>query len=109
MASGWIVLIVPLGLTAALVGIALYNRSASVSSRSRPVRSTPRSRRYVAPWVLTVLRPLFTYNQHRDAYILRGVGRRTGPVLRNRAEGREPSGRFSRDEQHAEPELLEKP
>jgi hypothetical protein len=28
------------------------------------------------------LSPLFTYNYSRDAFVLRGVGRRVGPVLR---------------------------
>ncbi len=29
-----------------------------------------------------LLTPVFGYNYSRDAYILRGVGRRVGPVLR---------------------------
>jgi hypothetical protein len=49
-----------------------------------------RPRRYVSPRVLTVLRPAFRYSRSRDAYILRGIGKQTGPVLRE-----EP--RFSRD------------
>ncbi len=29
-----------------------------------------------------LLTPVFGYNYSRDAYVLRGVGRRVGPVLR---------------------------
>jgi hypothetical protein len=32
--------------------------------------------------LLGALLPLFGYNHNRDAYILRGVGRRFGPVLK---------------------------
>lgn len=35
-------------------------------------------------------KPLFRYSSGRDAYVLRGVGRHIGPVLRTR------SGRFDR-------------
>jgi hypothetical protein len=31
---------------------------------------------------LRLLRPLFAYNYSRDAYVLRGIGRSVGPVLR---------------------------
>jgi len=30
------------------------------------------------------LRPLLRYSAGRDAYVLRGIGRRVGPVLRRR-------------------------
>jgi hypothetical protein len=46
------------------------------------MRATPRPRHYVARHWLLLLRPLFTYNYARDAYVMRGVGRRYGPVLR---------------------------
>jgi hypothetical protein len=46
------------------------------------VRAVKRPRRYVAKHWLLLLRPLFTYNFSRDAYVLRGVGRHFGPVLR---------------------------
>jgi hypothetical protein len=42
----------------------------------------PRPRRYVSPALLTLLRPLFRQSMSRDAYILRVVGHRFGPVLR---------------------------
>jgi hypothetical protein len=47
--------------------------------RKRTVR---RTRRYVAGLWLTLLSPILRYSSSRDAYILRGIGRRTGPVLR---------------------------
>jgi len=41
--------------------------------------------------LLAVLRPLFVYNDHRDAYVLRAVGRKHGPVLKpDRRMHREP-------------------
>jgi hypothetical protein len=97
VASGWLVLIVPLALTIVLVGVALYSRSPPASSRNRTVRTTPRTRRYVAPRLLRALRPVFVYNHNRDAYILRAVGKRIGPVLRSSEDRRERSGRFERE------------
>jgi len=44
------------------------------------VRS-PRRRRSVAPSTLTLLWPLFRYSAIRDAYVLRLIGGRRGPVL----------------------------
>jgi hypothetical protein len=41
----------------------------------------PRHRRYIGRRTLMVLRPLYRYSYPRDAYVLRGVGRRFGPVL----------------------------
>jgi hypothetical protein len=41
-----------------------------------------RTRRYVAGHWLSLLRPLFRYSYSRDAFVLRGVGRAMGPVLR---------------------------
>ena len=46
------------------------------------MRSVRRPRRYVAKHWLVLVRPLFAYNFTRDAYVLRGVGRQLGPVLR---------------------------
>ena len=43
---------------------------------------TRRKRRYVSPALLSVLRLLFRHSGSRDAYVLRGVGHRVGPVLR---------------------------
>ena len=41
-----------------------------------------RTRRYVAKNALLLVRPLFRYSYSRDAFVLRGVGRSVGPVLR---------------------------
>ena len=41
-----------------------------------------RTRRYVAKNTLLMLSPLFRYSYSRDAFVLRGVGRSVGPVLR---------------------------
>jgi hypothetical protein len=41
-----------------------------------------RRRRYVSQHWFTLLSPLLRYSYSCDAYILRGVGRRLGPVLR---------------------------
>jgi hypothetical protein len=38
----------------------------------------------VPPGLLTVLRPLFRYSYTIDAYVLRGVGRHVGPILKPR-------------------------
>jgi hypothetical protein len=43
---------------------------------------THRPRRYVARRWLVLMRPVLRFSPGRDAYILRGVGRRFGPVLR---------------------------
>jgi hypothetical protein len=47
--------------------------------------AAPRPRREVAPVITRVLPLLgFRYSRARDAYVLRGVGRRVGPVLASR-------------------------
>src|SRR5262245_32375327 len=61
---------------------------AALQSRMTNVRAVKRPRRYVARHWLFLLRPVFGYNFTRDAYVLRGVGRQLGPVLR--AERRTP-------------------
>jgi hypothetical protein len=45
------------------------------------VRTRRRPRHNVSPLRMTLLRPLFRYSVTRDAYVLRVVGRRLGPVL----------------------------
>ena len=58
----------------------------------------------MAPWKLAALAPLFRYSYSRDAYILRGIGTKRGPVLQERrtearvAVASERGERFSRDE-----------
>jgi hypothetical protein len=55
------------------------------------MRTTTRRRRYVPSYALVIMRPLLRYSQTRDAYVLRIVGRRKGPVLRaNRRQRRTP-------------------
>jgi hypothetical protein len=46
------------------------------------VRLTPRPRRYVSPATIAICGPLLEHDLWRDAYLLRGVGARFGPVLR---------------------------
>jgi len=41
-----------------------------------------RPRRYVSPALITATRPFLRYSDRRDAYVLRAVGGRMGPVLR---------------------------
>jgi len=48
-------------------------------------RATPRRRRGIAPWQVRWIRLLgFRYSHTRQAYVLRLVGRRHGPVFRVR-------------------------
>jgi hypothetical protein len=46
------------------------------------MRTQARPRRDVSPGLLRVLTPFFRYSAGRDAYVLRGIGNRRGPVLR---------------------------
>ena len=43
-----------------------------------------RPRRDVSPLLLALLRPFFRYSYTRDAWVLRVVGERYGPVLTRR-------------------------
>jgi hypothetical protein len=52
-----------------------------VDNRYVPVR-TPRVRRYIHPALISLVRPIFRYSETREAYVLRLVGNRWGPVLR---------------------------
>jgi hypothetical protein len=55
------------------------------------MRTVRRPRRYVNSQLLTLLTLVFSYNDRRDAYVMRGVGQRVGPVLRaDRRVRREP-------------------
>jgi hypothetical protein len=47
-----------------------------------------RPRREVSPVVTKIATPLFRYSHSRDAYILRVVGDRHGPVLKPKGSGR---------------------
>ncbi|HEV3070498.1 MAG TPA: hypothetical protein VGY76_03620 [Solirubrobacteraceae bacterium] len=46
------------------------------------MRSAVRPRRYVARGWLLIFRPILRYSATRDAYVLRAVGSKRGPVLR---------------------------
>lgn len=46
------------------------------------MRTVRRPRRYIAGHWLVLLRPVFRHSSSRDAYILRLIGSRRGPVLR---------------------------
>jgi hypothetical protein len=50
--------------------------------RIKEMRTVQRPRRYLSRHWLLLLRPWLRYSKVRDAYVLRGVGRRVGPVLR---------------------------
>jgi len=45
------------------------------------MREVPRRRREVSHVLVTTLSPLFRYSTTRNAYVLRGIGQRRGPVL----------------------------
>jgi hypothetical protein len=47
-------------------------------------RTSPRRRREVNPIVLRFMAPALRYSPSRDAYVLRVVGDRWGPVVRRR-------------------------
>ncbi len=54
------------------------------------MRTVRRPRRYLSRHLKPFLTPLFRYSTAREAYVLRVVGRRMGPVLRFDRRG--PSG-----------------
>ena len=51
-------------------------------------RTTPRPRREVDPQLLRRLTPVMRFSAGRQAYVLRGIGARFGPVLVPRDAGR---------------------
>lgn len=46
------------------------------------MRNQARTRHYLSPAMVALLRPSFRYSEGRDAYVLRLVGHTTGPVLK---------------------------
>lgn len=46
------------------------------------MRTVPRNRHYVSKHLITVMWPIVRYSIARDAYVLRVIGRQTGPVLK---------------------------
>jgi hypothetical protein len=49
----------------------------------------PRPRHYLSPISLILIRPLLRYSHGRSAYVLRFVGNRRGPVLRQERRRRQ--------------------
>jgi hypothetical protein len=45
------------------------------------MRETHRTRREISHGALVLLKPFFRYSMSRNAYVLRAVGSRVGPVL----------------------------
>jgi hypothetical protein len=54
------------------------------------MRETPRPRHLVGKRTIRLVRPFFRYSRVRDAYVLRVIGRRHGPVLRLKRPGLRP-------------------
>lgn len=52
------------------------------------MRTHVRPRHEVSALVIAVLRPFMRYSYHRNAFVLRGIGNRFGPVLVERHEDR---------------------
>jgi hypothetical protein len=69
-----------LALIGALIAVALLTRAVIRSSRRR----VPRGRHEISPALERLLSPLFRYDPQRYALVLRGIGRRFGPVLHRR-------------------------
>jgi len=55
------------------------------------MRSVPRTRHQVSPRAVRALSPFFRQSYGRDAYVLRGVGNRWGPVLQVRQTSAQPT------------------
>jgi hypothetical protein len=69
-----------LALIGALIAVALLTLAVIRSSRRR----VPRGRREISPGLERLLGPLFRYDPQRYALVLRGIGRRFGPVFHRR-------------------------
>jgi hypothetical protein len=50
------------------------------------MRTNVRPRHEAPALVIAVMRPFMRYSYHRDAFVLRGVGNRYGPVLVRRQD-----------------------
>lgn len=59
-------------------------------------RRFERKRHRLPDATIAVLRPVLRYSPSRDAYVLRGVGNLTGPVVRRKSA----TGRFTRGADH---------
>ena len=83
----WLLFLVPVALVVLMVWLVAYARSGPPTAYGYALGNEPRRRRQVPASVIRLLTPLFAYNHHRDAYILRGIGNRRGPVLKVRGRG----------------------
>jgi hypothetical protein len=89
----------PIALIAPAVLVFIFDRLPSRRTRGRPRRP----RREVPPRVLFALRRIYRYDWQRDAWVLRRVGARVGPVLRPMGyRSAEPQ---QDDDQHPAPDL----
>ena len=70
-------------------------------------RETPRRRHLVGKRTIRLVRPFFRYSRVRDAYVLRVVGRRHGPVLKLKRPGLRPRPRVT-DVKPARPAVRER-
>ena len=70
------------------MALALYLRGGPRTSHGYAINATPRPAPRGVPAGDRAPAAGFVYNHHRDAYILRGVGHRLGPVLRDRSAPR---------------------
>jgi hypothetical protein len=66
-------------------------------------RETPRKRHLVGKGTIRLVRPFFRYSRVRDAYVLRIIGRRHGPVLRLKRPGLRPRPPRPTDPKSADP------
>ncbi len=78
----WLLLLAPVAVLVLLVGLVAYARSGPPMAYGYALGNEQRRRRHVPASVIRLLTPLFAYNHHRDAYVLRGIGNRRGPVLK---------------------------
>jgi hypothetical protein len=83
------------------IAVAIVFADLLVVRRSRPV--LPRPRRKVPPALLFLLRPIYHHDHARDAWILRAVGDRWGPVLRPNGRGTHPKEGWKRAPDLAKP------
>ena len=85
----WLLLLVPVAVLVLLVWVVAYARSGPPLAYGYALGNEARRRRHVPAWVIKLLTPLFAYNHHRDAYVVRGIGHRRGPVLKLRSPAEE--------------------
>ena len=74
----WLLLLAPVAVLVLLVWLVAYARSGPPTAYGYALGNEPRRRRRVPASVIRLLTPLFSYNHHRDAYVLRGIGKPHG-------------------------------